>query len=43
MTKGGGGMRERQKYKNLSISRMKRTLVDEVKSIFHNYLRVIMC
>ena len=42
MTEGGNeGKSEIQKFEYLENE--KNFLVDEVKSIFHNYLRVIIC
>ena len=41
MTQGGGMMRESQKFEYLENEN--NFLVDEVKSIFQNYLKVIIC
>ena len=44
MTEGGNEeMRGSQKYKNVSILKTKISFLDEVKSIFHNNLRAIIC
>ena len=37
------GIRESQKYNNLSISKNEKNFLDEVKSIFHNYLTAFIC
>ena len=44
MAEGEGGvMKGSYKYKNSSFLRIENDLVDEVKSIFRNYLKVIIC